>query len=171
MKDISEWLASNGVTGGNFIEADRRWRRSAENSWYRPPPSRDGESQLAFSGAEHPGHLLVTASRVGDTPVYDKSGERVGRVFDISIDTATGKVVHVLLGVGGILGFGRRYHPLPWALFAYAPDLRGYALPFARAEIAATPSLQRTDLEWCGAGYRSPFDQAYYNPYLDLPLG
>ena len=99
MKDISEWLASNGVTGGSFIEADRRWRRSAESSWYRPPVSREGESPRAFSGADHPGHFLVTASRVGDTPVYDKTGERVGRVFDISIDKATGKVVHVLLGV------------------------------------------------------------------------
>jgi hypothetical protein len=171
MKDISEWLTSNGVTGGNFLEADRRWRRSAETSWYRPPLSRQDAAPLQFSGAEHPGHLLVTAARVGDTPVYDKFGERVGRVFDISIDKATGKVVHILLGVGGFLGFGRRFHPLPWALFSYAPDLRGYALPFAREEIAATPSLQRADLEWCGAGYRSPFDQAYYNPYLDLPLG
>src|SRR5947208_13562002 len=110
MKNISEWLASNGIAGGDFIEADRRWHRSAENSWYRPPVSRERDPPLEFSAAEHPGHLLVTANRVGDTPVYDKAGERVGRVFDLSIDKATGKVVHVLLGVGGFLGFGRRFH-------------------------------------------------------------
>jgi hypothetical protein len=170
MKNISEWLASNGVAGADFVEADRRWRRSAENSWYRPPISRESGSPLAFHAADHPGHLLVTAGRVGDTPLHDKTGERIGRVFDISIEKATGQVVHLLLEMGGFLGFGRRVHPLPWALFAYAPDLRGYLLPFGRSEIAATPSLRRDDLEWFGGGYRSPFDDAYANAYLDLPI-
>ncbi len=170
MKNISEWLASNGIAGRDFIEADRRWHREAGSSWYRAPASSAPEPRLKFTADEHPGHLLVTAGRVGDRPVFDKAGDRIGRVLDISIDKSSGKVAHVLLGVGGFLGFGRRFHLLPWALFAYAPDRRGYALPFSRAEIAAMPRLERDDLEWCGAGYRSPFDHANVNSYLDLPF-
>ena len=170
MKNISEWLASNGIAGADFVEADRRWRRSAESSWYRAPISRHTGRSLEFNAADHPGHLLVTGRRVGDTPVYDKTGERIGRVFDISIEKPTGRIAHVLLGMGGFLGFGRRFHPLPWALFSYAPDLRGYLLPFSRSEVAATPSLRGSDLEWCGGGYRSPFDETYANAYMDLPI-
>ncbi|WP_372785314.1 PRC-barrel domain-containing protein [Phenylobacterium sp.] len=170
MKNIAEWLASNGMSGRDFVEADRRWHRSAESSWYRAPVSREPNPSAEFLAAEHPGHLLVTAGRVGDTPVFDKTGDRLGRVFDLSIDKASGQVAHVLLEVGGFLGFGRRFHPLPWRLFTYAPELRGYTLPFARDEVAATPSLQRTDLEWCGAGYGSPFDEAHDRPDLDLPI-
>jgi hypothetical protein len=170
MRNISEWLASNGVAGADFVEADRRWRQSAESSWYRAPISRDPDPPLAFRGPDHPGHLLVTAGRVGGTPVFDKAGERIGRVFDVSIEKSTGQVVHVLVVRSGMLGIGRRYHPLPWAVFTYAPDLRGYVLPFARAEIAATAGLRRNELDWCGAGYRSPFDDAYYDPFLTLPI-
>jgi sporulation protein YlmC with PRC-barrel domain len=170
MKNIAEWFASNGVAGRDFVEADRRWHRSAESSWYRAPVSREPDLPAEFLAGEHPGHLLVTASRVGDTPVFDKSGARLGRVFDVSIEKASGQVAHVLIEVSGLLGFGRRYHPLPWRLFTYASDLRGYTLPFARAEILTTPSLQRAALEWCGAGLRSPFDEAQYRPHLDLPI-
>ena len=170
MKNISEWLASNGIAGNDFIEADRRWHREAGSSWYRAPVAREPGPPLEFRAEEHPGHLLVTAGRVGDTPVFDKAGDRIGRVFDISIDKSSGKVSHVLLGVGGFFGFGRRFHPLPWGLFTYAPDRRGYSVPFSRAQLAATPSLGRNDLEWCGAGYKSPFDHAYVNSYLDLPF-
>lgn len=170
MKNISEWLASNGIAGREFIEADRRWHREAGSSWRRAPVSREPDAALVFKLKQHPGHLLVTAGRVGKTPVFDKSGDRLGRVFDISIHKSSGKVTHVLLGVGGVLGFGRRFHPLPWAMFTYAPDRRGYALPFSRADLAATPSFERKDLEWCGAGHRSPFDHAYANAFVDLPL-
>ena len=170
MKNISEWLASNGIAGNDFIEADRRWHREAGSSWYRAPVAREPDPPLEFTTENHPGHRLVTAGRVGATPVFDNAGDRIGRVFDISIDKSSGKVTHVLLGVGGFFGFGQRFRPLPWALFTYAPHLRGYTLPFSRAALAAMPSLDRDDLEWCGAGCSSPFQYAYVNSYMDLPF-
>jgi hypothetical protein len=170
MRNISEWLASNGITGREFIEADRRWRREAGSSWYRAPVPWDPDLGLEFTSDEHPGHLLVTGGRVGDSAVFDRAGERVGEVFDVSIHKTSGKVSHVLLGVGGFLGIGRRFHLLPWTLFTYAPDRRGYRLPLSRAEIARTPGVARRDLEWCGGGHSSPFEQAMVNSYLDLPF-
>lgn len=172
MKNISEWLVANGIVGADFVEADRRWRRSAENSWHRPPGWPDQLEAPEFLAADHPGHLLVTSGRVKGAAVYDKAGLRLGRVFDVSIEKCSGRVIHVLLGTGGVLGFGRRFHPLPWSVFSYAQDRRGYRLPFTRAELRSTPRLRRDDLEWCGAGMRSPFDKAYgAAAFLDLPAG
>jgi|SRR6185312_10789001 len=169
MKDISEWLVSNGIVGADFVEAERRWRRSAENSWHRPPGWTAREPAPEFLTADHPGHLLVTAGRVRRAVVYDSAGVRVGRVLDVAIEKHSGRVVHVLLATGGVLGVGRRFHPLPWGVFRYAQDRRGYCLPFTRAQLQAAPRLRRDELEWCGAGARSPFDSAYCHAYFDLP--
>ncbi len=170
MKNISEWLASNGATGAAFIKADRRWARQAGSSWYRAPPALEVVAGLDFRGAEHPGHLLVTAGRVARRPVFDVAGVRVGQVFDVALDKRAGKVIHVLVETGGLLGFGQRFRALPWALFTYAVDRGGYVLPLTRSEFETLPSLRRSQLEWCGGGHRSPFDIDDANTYLDLPI-
>jgi sporulation protein YlmC with PRC-barrel domain len=169
MRNISEWLVSNGITGVEFVEAERRWRRSTENSWHRPPGWPEGGPAPGFLGADHPGHLLVTAARLRGAAVYDVAGVRVGQVFDVSIEKASGRVIHVLVATGGVLGVGRRFQPLPWEAFSYLQDRRGYSLPFTQAELRARPRLRRDELEWCGAGTRSPFDDAYCHAYFDLP--
>jgi hypothetical protein len=169
MKNISEWLASHGVSGAEFVKADRRWSRTVGSAWYRAPSPAPGAG-LDFRGAEHPGHLLVTASRVGQRPVFDSAGARIGEVFDISLEKRTGTAVHVLVAMGGVLGFGRSYRPLPWELFVYAPERRGYRLPMSGAEIEAIPCLGRDELEWFGGGYRSPFGRADARIYADLPF-
>ena len=172
MKNISEWLASNGdcraATSSRRTGAGIARRRS---SWYRAPVSRDRIRRWSFQRRGHPGHLLVTAGRVGDTPVFDKAGERVGRVFDISIDKEHRQ--------GHPCAARRRRVPrlrtaLPSAalgavhLRAGPARLRAALQPRARSR--PRPALQRDDLEWCGAGYRSPFDHAYVNSFVDLPF-
>ncbi|WP_293477362.1 PRC-barrel domain-containing protein [Phenylobacterium sp.] len=169
MKNISEWLASNGLTGSDFVAANRRWSRTVGSSWYRAPTPAP-EASLDFRGLEHPGHLLVTAGRIGGRAVFDIAGVRVGQIFDISLDKRTGAAIHVLVATGGILGLGRRYRALPWEIFSYAPDLRAYVLPMTRAEIETVPAMRADQLERFGGGYRSPFDRAEAPPYIDPPL-
>ncbi|MCW5761408.1 MAG: PRC-barrel domain-containing protein, partial [Phenylobacterium sp.] len=151
MRNISEWLASNGLTGSDFVEADRRWSRTVGSSWRRAPAAAP-DAGLDFRGVEHPGHLLVTAGRIGGRPVFDSAGVRIGRVSDISLEKRTGAAIHVLVAMGGVLGFGRRYRALPWGIFTYAPERRAYVLPLTRAEIEAAPALRSDQLEWFGGG-------------------
>lgn len=169
MKNISEWLASNGLTGSQFVTTDRRWSRTVESSWYRAPAPTP-EAGLDFRGAEHPGHLLVTAGRIGGRPVFDRAGAVVGQVFDISIEKRTGAAIHVLIASGGLLGLGRSYRPLPWELFAYVPHRRGFVVPMSKAQVEAIPRLRRDELEWFGGGRRSPFEGSDAQVYADMPF-
>jgi sporulation protein YlmC with PRC-barrel domain len=62
---------------------------------------------------------LQAKARVGEElvngkAVYDASGEKIGNVYDIMIDKASGKADYAILNFGSFLGMGGRYHPLPW---------------------------------------------------------
>ncbi|HEX5379067.1 MAG TPA: PRC-barrel domain-containing protein [Phenylobacterium sp.] len=154
MTDVTKWLMSQGVLERRFIGLEPRWRRSHRSSWFRPAAWRTAGPEAA----DHPGRHLITAGRVAGSPVFDRFGARAGRIADISIEKASGQIVHVLLAMGGAFGLGRRFHPLPWALFSYEPSRRGYVLPFRRQEIRAMASLARDELEWCGAGPPEAWD-------------
>lgn len=144
MTELIEWLKSQGRLERRFIGLEPGWRSTPHSSWRRhagrPGPWPDPS-----------GRHLITAGRVAGSAVFDRLGARAGRIADISIERVSGQIVHVLLAAGGIFGLGRRFHPLPWALFSYEPSRRGYVLPFRRQEIRAMASLAREELEWYGA--------------------
>ena len=160
MTAVTEWLKSQGVLERRFIGLEPRWRRSPHSSWRRPT----GRPGL---WPDPSGRHLITAGRVAGSAVFDRLGARAGRIADISIETVSGQIVHVLLAAGGIFGLGRRFHPLPWALFSYEPSRVGYVLPFRRQEIRAMASLAREELEWCGA---APMESASFPTAEDLYL-
>jgi len=117
------------------------------------------------------GHFLITGSRVIGAPVFGVDDERLGKVMDISIDKLSGEVMYVLLAVGGLFGFGGRFHPIPWSHFKYVAVRGGYQLPFDRSQIRAMTGLRRDELDRCGAGDRALWErQAYCNAFVSHPL-
>lgn len=163
MTNVTEWLMSQGVLERRFIGLEPRWRRPRHGSWRRPV----GQFAASPEILDHPGRHLITARRVAGSAVFDRLGVRAGRIADITIEKASGQIVHVLLAAGGLLGLGRRFHPLPWALFRYEPSRRGYVLPFRRQEIRAMASLAREELVWCGA---APLESPTFPTAEDLYL-
>jgi sporulation protein YlmC with PRC-barrel domain len=101
-------------------------------------------------------HALITASRVRGTPVFNRQGERIGHVEDLSIDKVTGQVQYALLAFGGFLGLGDRFHPLPWSLLEYDTHRGGYVVPLDRPELEKTPHYAKDELESFGAGEHRP---------------
>lgn len=115
-------------------------------------------------------HDLIMASRVTGAAVYNRTGERIGHVEDLSIHKVTGQTVYALMSFGGFLGLGERLHPLPWSMLDYDPGRSGYVVPLDKAELEKAPALDRMELERLGAGdeWRTRlFD--YYGAYGAVP--
>ena len=101
-------------------------------------------------------HALITASRVHGTPVFNRAGERIGHIEDLSIDKVSGQVRYALLAFGGFLGIGDRFHPLDWSLLEYDTRRNGYVVPLEKPELERTPHYAKDELEPFGAGEHRP---------------
>ena len=97
-------------------------------------------------------HALITASRVNGTPVFNRAGQRIGHIEDLSIDKVSGQVRYALLAFGGFLGIGDRFHPLPWSVLEYHTEKGGYIVPLGRPELETSPHFSKDELESFGAG-------------------
>lgn len=112
------------------------------------------------------GHTsAIRASRVIGTEVKDSAGNALGKIEDIVLDKSNNSIMFAVVGFGGVLGIGEKYHPLPWSVLDYDEAATAYVVPFTKERLEAAPSdtiaeLTRDD----GAFHR---DQAY--EYYQVP--
>ncbi len=71
---------------------------------------------------------LIAWDKVEGTTVFDSNGEEVGTVRKIMLGKMDGKVHYVVMGMGGMFGFGEDSFPLPWDGLDYDTKLDGYKL-------------------------------------------
>jgi len=104
-------------------------------------------------------HALILSSRVNGTPVFDRAGNRLGHVDDLSIDKMSGRVLYAIMSFGGFLGIGERFHPVPWALLDYDPGRGGFVVPLDRNILKDAPNYDAVELRNLGGpSYRNYSD-------------
>ena len=74
------------------------------------------------------------------TPVYDRTGERLGTIEDLMLDKHSGRVAYAVMRFGGFLGIGERVHPLPWSVLRYDVPLGGYVVDLDRDRLQGAPA-------------------------------
>ncbi len=130
-----------------------------------PPVQTHTQSQPS----PRPEHPLIPAGRVKDTAVYNRAGEKIGKVEDIAIDKVGGQVAYAILSFGGFLGMGERYHPVPWALLSYDPERRGYVIPCDKDVLERAPTFEADELSgWDDTDARFGIYN-FYEPYGAAP--
>jgi sporulation protein YlmC with PRC-barrel domain len=106
------------------------------------------------------GHTsAIRAKKVIGTDVKDSSGASIGKVEDIMLDKESNNIMYAVLGFGGFLGMGEKYHPVPWGELTYDENEGAYVVNFSQDQLKAAPAdsleaLTRND----GTAYR---DRAY----------
>ncbi|MBS0638664.1 MAG: PRC-barrel domain-containing protein [Acetobacteraceae bacterium] len=98
---------------------------------------------------------LIGAGQVQGTTVYSLAGKQLGSIKDVMIDKASGRIAYAVLSFGGFLGFGDRYHPLPWEKLRYDTELGGYIVDVDPESLEGAPS----------------FTDEAPNPWLDPAFG
>ena len=87
------------------------------------------------------GHTTaIRASRVIGTDVKDTQGEVIGKVEDLILDKTENAIMFAVVGFGGVLGIGEKFHPVPWSALDYEEDGAAYIVPFTKEQLKAAPA-------------------------------
>ena len=93
------------------------------------------------------GHTTaIRAKKVIGTTVKDTSGEKIGTVEDIVLDKQSNAILFAVVGFGGVLKMGEKFHPLPWAVLNYDEAEDAYIVPYTKDELKAAPSDSISEL-------------------------
>jgi sporulation protein YlmC with PRC-barrel domain len=114
------------------------------------------------------GHTdAITASRVIGTSVYNTAGDSIGSIEDIVLEKMSNGIMFAVIGFGGFLGIGEKYHAVPWSVLDYDPEMGGYVVPFTREQLEAAPAYSIKELTGADGTSAREASFKYYNvePY------
>ncbi|RYD44376.1 MAG: PRC-barrel domain containing protein [Sphingomonadales bacterium] len=101
---------------------------------------------------DEPTQLLCQSNKADTMSVKTRDGDKLGSVHAFMINKRTGQAVYAILSIGGFLGMGKAYYPLPFRLLAFEPSSDSYVVTIDRRVLEGGPS-------W--AANAPVFDQAY----------
>ncbi|MGB3502475.1 MAG: PRC-barrel domain-containing protein [Mesorhizobium sp.] len=114
----------------------------------------------------HTGHTnAIAASRVIGTDVFNKQGERIGIIEDVMLEKSANGIMFAVIGFGGFLGIGEKYHAIPWSVLDYDTSRAGYVVPFEKEQLEAAPAYSINELT--GDKGRDARDASYN--YYNVP--
>ena len=62
------------------------------------------------------------------------------------LEKTSNGIMFAVIGFGGFLGIGEKYHAIPWSALDYDEDQGGYVVPFTKEQLEAAPSYSINDL-------------------------
>src|SRR5690606_28750049 len=114
------------------------------------------------------GHTTaIRAERVIGTDVKDNAGNTIGKIEGIILEKTDNKIMFAVVGFGGILGVGEKYHPIPWSALDYVPEENAFVVPFTKEQLEKAPAdtikeLTKDDGQWAR---NSAYDYYKVEPY------
>ena len=85
---------------------------------------------------------LISSNKIEGIPVLSRDGDKLGAVSAFLVDRFDGQVNFVIVAMGGLLGLGSSYHPVPWCLISFEPGRDGYVIAVDRAVLSSGPSFK-----------------------------
>ncbi len=93
------------------------------------------------------GHTqAIRAKKVIGTHVKDQSGATIGKVEDIVLDKLSNNIMFAVVGFGGFLGMGEKFHPLPWSVLDYDENAGGYVVNLTKDQLKNAPAYTMEEL-------------------------
>ena len=106
-------------------------------------------------------HRLIASNRVEGTAVYDRQGEKLGRIENFMVDKVSGRSEYAVMSFGGFLGIGDDHYPIPWSKLDYDTEQGGYVVDLDREKLKDGPKYRAGEEPDFNRGY----DQRVYDYY------
>ena len=87
---------------------------------------------------------MISCDVLVDEVVVDRAGDVLGELAHLMIDLASGRVTHVVIARGGVLGLGEKLHAIPWSAVAQDAQGPGLVVDVARERIERAPGFDRS---------------------------
>jgi hypothetical protein len=87
-----------------------------------------------------PTNLLLASNKVDGTKVVSRDGDSLGSVHSFMVNKRNGQATYAVLSLGGFLGMGKSYYPLPFELLSYDHVADGYIVTIDRRLLEGGPS-------------------------------
>lgn len=111
--DGGEQARGGGAGRFDFGHADRRFSRD------------DVDRRVPRDETDR----LISAHKVEGTPVYDRSGDKIGEIDTLMIEKRAGEIEYALVRCGGgLFGTNDDYRPVEWNRLSYDERVNGYCL-------------------------------------------
>ena len=124
---------------------------------------------MTETSAVEPTNLLLATNKVDGTKVATRDGDALGTVYSLMINKRTGGATYAVLSLGGFLGMGKSYYPLPFQSLTYDHVADGYVVTIDRRLLEGGPSWSSNPPEFNQA-YADRVSQYYGVPTVDLSL-
>lgn len=95
----------------------------------------------AVQSVENP--RVLPADEFTSRKLRNLQGEEMGELGELVVDPVSGRVMYAVVELGGFLGLGERYFPVPWALVGPAPEGGAFILNVAKERLTAAPQFTR----------------------------
>lgn len=90
-------------------------------------------------------HDLIASDKVEGTAVYNRQGEKLGKIHNFMVDKRSGEVEYAVLQFGGVLGVGSDYYPLPWKVLTYDTREGGYIVDLDKDLLERAPHYSKDE--------------------------
>jgi sporulation protein YlmC with PRC-barrel domain len=113
----------------DWPEMDRHWVDAIHAYYGRPSlvgkrlPPKTGDEP-----APPAAHRFLRAGYVLTSDVVNLRGQRLGKIKEVVIDAAAGKVAYAVLAYGGVLGVGEKLFAIPWQALQQSSGLGTFTL-------------------------------------------
>ena len=87
--------------------------------------------------------VLATSALKG-ARVGNFAGEDLGKVDDLVVDVATGRLGYVVVSIGGFLGIGDKLFAVPWELFTVRVEDHQFLLDIEKQMLQDAPAFERS---------------------------
>ena len=126
--------------------------------------------QEATGPADDEGNsLLVASNRVDALKVYSRDGEHLGYVYSLMLNKGSGAATYAVLALGGFLGIGKSYYPLPFQLLRYDRATDQYVVTIDKRLLEGGPSWASNPPTFTQA-YADRVSNYYGQPSIDVTL-
>ena len=99
------------------------------------------KGRRATGASPPPGpHLMPCDVPVGEA-VINRADEALGELAHLMIDMASGRVTHVVIASGGVLGLGEKLHAIPWSAVTLDPRRQCLVVNIARERMDRAPGF------------------------------